>query len=158
MLRGAAERHKRQFTAMLADAGQDILIQHPAVRVAAETAVDKVLGRRTLPITQTPTGVSYQVLALISTGYRTIDYEHGNLPASIAAVGRTDPSIVVARCLLSDVQDVGASPYGDTYFHGAARIVIGSDAFQMLGIDRTGLPPVGPYTVWVGLKRVGPAT
>jgi hypothetical protein len=158
MLRGMADRHKAQFAALVREAGQQIAIRHPATRQVSEAPANKVLGKRTTPLDPTDVGAVYYVDAIVSTGYRQVDYDFGAVPAAIAAIGKRDPSMVVARCLLEDVQPVGASPFSDTYFHGAKAVIIGTDSFEVVGVDRSGLPPAGPYIVWVGLKRIGVAT
>jgi hypothetical protein len=155
MLKALAQRHRSQFESLLTQAGQEVEIQLPEVRTAAESPVAKVLGRGTPSPAVAPGGPSTVVPALVSTGYRAVDYEFGNVPATIAALGRTDTALVVLRCRLSDVIPAGQSAHGETLFHRAARVVVGRDAFQVVGIDRSGLPPLGPYIVWVGLKRVG---
>jgi hypothetical protein len=158
MLRTIAERHKKQFEMLVGQTGREIIIQLAGPRVAAEAPVNKVLGRpNAVPASAPVNGPQHYVQAIVSAGYRSQDYAYGNIPASIASLGRQDPTMVVIRCSRTDVQEPGGLAFGDTYLHSAARVVIDNESFAVLGVDRSGLPPLDPYIIWAGLRRIGKA-
>ena len=155
MLRGAALQHKKMFAALLAGAGVDVVVRQPVAPVAASTSADKVLGRQ---VDQAPdaVGTTQTVRVVWSTSYRANPATGApDLPPSLAAVGRTERLDVVLRCALADVVIDPNTRHGKTIFDTAKDVQFDGATYQVKGTDRTGLPPEGPYILWVGLRKVG---
>jgi hypothetical protein len=156
MLRGAALRHKQQFILQLTQAGDpDIVVRQPAVVTSAANPTEKVLGRRTDVTPGQGYGDEQTILAIRSDASLTTADQYSGLPARIAAIGRSEAIDILLRCLLEDVLLDPNEPYGRTIFDSAKDVLIGNAVFLVRGTDRTGLPPEGPYILWVALKRAG---
>lgn len=154
-MRGAALQHKKQFERMMKDAVQ-IELRMPAAVVPAAQAVDKVMGKRPTPTASATTayGPSKFVSALWGVGY-SITTAYGAVPPHLAALGQSDNLDVVLRCPLADVLLDQDKPLGRTVFHTAKDVVYQGEVFTVTGVDASGLPPLGPYICWVGLKKAG---
>lgn len=155
MLRGAAVRHRLQFERMLAQTGDSaVVVRQPLVRSAGTSAADRVLGKRAENVVGAGYGVSTTITAVVSDAAMALNDQYAKIPPQIAALGRTETLAVILRCLLSDVLVDPDLKYGKTIFDTAKDVQIGGGTFQVRAVDRTGLPPEGPYICWVALRVV----
>jgi hypothetical protein len=150
MLRGMADQHRRVFLAMLQRVGVWIVVRQPAVPTLGTTAVQRVLGTKA---DLTAVGATKRIKALLSNDYlRPETIAPGDVSEGLAALGGKDRVDAILRVHLPD-----AVPDDDTQartlFDSAKDVVIDGTTFEVTGTKRTGFPPIGPYILWVGLKK-----
>lgn len=150
MLPGAAKKHRAQFERLVAESGVDVVVRQPAAATASATAADKVFGKAVVA-PATGVGTTATVTAVVSDA--AMNPFDTTIPPRIAALGRTDSVDVLLRCVLSAVLLKDEERYGRTLFDTAHDVQIGGATFKVKGTDRTGLPPVGPYILWVALRK-----
>lgn len=155
MFAAAAALHKKQFDKYVESVGAEVELRLPATAVAAPGAADKVLGKRPAPTIDATTayGDSLFVQAIWTSG-TAITTEQG-VPNRIAALGASDQVDVLVRCKLADVLLDAVKPLGRTQFHVCKDVRYQGAIFTVTGVDTSGLPPLGPYVCWVGLKKAG---
>jgi hypothetical protein len=152
-LNKAAELHKKTFESMLESIGVEIVVYQPQVRSGSGMG-DKAFGPRA---TETTNGVSSTVRVIWSNDYLDTnlsglsDASIASPIASLGANGRA-PDVVI-RMALADVVNVPEALQGRTLFDTCREIVYQGQAFEVLNTRRTGLPPIGPYILWAGLRR-----
>lgn len=74
----------------------------------------------------------------------------------LASLGITEDLVAVFRCMLEDALIAPEeTKQGKTIFDTALDIEFEGQIFEVTGTKRTGRPPVGPYELWVGLKKAG---
>jgi hypothetical protein len=123
----------------------------------ATNAKNEILGRPSLATG--PIGTTTEVTAIINYGYTAGTSPFANqdsMPAAIRALGDTDNLDVLLRCNVAEclVNPAGAGG-GRTIFDSCKDVVFDECSFKVTAVDRTGLPPYGPYVLWVALKKNG---
>lgn len=153
MFAAAARLHKRQFEAHLAGAGVEVEVRQRPPRAVPTTTADKVLGRRQDVVADAPAGPSTFVRAVVSDAAMATGNGYGSTPAEIVSIGKVEALDLILRCALTDVLVDPDKPYGKTVFDGAKDVLVAGTPFEVRATDRTGLPPVGPYILWVALRK-----
>lgn len=147
-----AQRHKAEFEKFLTGAGVVVTIRQPGARVAGTNAVDRVKGQRTF---ETSIGSTQDILVVWSNDLiRPEAVVAGDVAETIAALGGKASVDVIIRCRLSDALLDGATHQGRTLFDTAKDVTYSGQTYEVTGTKRTGLPPIGPYILWVGLKQI----
>lgn len=155
MFAAAASLHKKQFERYVDGSGAELELRMPATTTTAPVAADKVMGKRPAPTTDATSayGETVYVKAIVTSG-TAITTEQG-VPNRIAALGASDQVDVLVRCKLADVLLDPTKPLGRTQFDVCKDVRFGGSIFTVTGTDTSGLPPLGPYVCWVGLKKSG---
>ena len=151
-LRRIAEVHKKQFDRFLEETGTLVEVVSQAAKTTSDGSdVGKVLGsrKRAEPGTQT-TSVKAIVHSSVSD---RMEGRSGFIESS--PVGMFDNSDIVLSVRLGDVLLKADRPLERTVFDTAMSIVVQGSTFEVDAQSRTGLPPIGPYILWVGLKASG---
>jgi hypothetical protein len=147
MLAGAARRHRAAFETLVAQTGRRVVFRARVGRVSSSTAADRVLGTRAQ---ETGDGTETALTAVFSAG-GSVDIARS--PQKIAALGNAGALDALLRLpVASALLDV-TKPLGRTVAHLAKDVVVDGEVFEIVGIDRSGLPPEPPYILWVGLKK-----
>jgi hypothetical protein len=154
MLAAAARMHKKRFEQFVAEAGDpNVVVRQSAAPTAALTAAEKVLGKQpTAPATY---GASQTVTAVVSDASVAVEDRYTAIPSQIAALGRAEKLDLLLRLTLASVLVNPEHKYGTTIFDTAKDVQIGGAVFQVRGTARSGLPPEGPYILWVALRKAG---
>lgn len=156
MLSGAAKTHKRMFGRFVAEAGDpNVVVRQPAAPTAPISAAEKVLGRKSDTTQGEGYGESRTVKAVVSDAAVTLADVYASIPPQIAAIGRAEKLDLILRLPLGDALLIADAKYGQTIFDTAKDIQIGGAVFTVRATDRTGLPPEGPYILWVALRKAG---
>ena len=143
-------RHKTEALALIAAMGEDIEIRQPVARSTSTNDMEKVLGATTDPdaygTTTTVTGMVHQgKVPSGAMGFNT----------SVSIVGLIQNSDLVVSVALEDVLVDATKKYGRTLFDTAKTVIVGGSTFEVGGTFRSGMPPLGPYILWVGLEIQG---
>lgn len=147
-----ATRHKAEFDKLVEGAGQLITIRQPGTRVAGSSAVDRVKGSRT---SETSVGTTNTVLAIWSNDLLTDAGKDTSIASILASIGTKETVDAIIRCKLEDVLITAGDLQGRTLFHTARDVTYSGHTYEVVGTPkRTGLPPIGPYILWVGLKQI----
>lgn len=161
MIRGAASAHRRMFERWVAD-GVDVTIRQypapasPAAGAPAPTTVDKVMGRRTaLPSVTDEVGPTTTVKAILTNGYAGLARHDPDMPVPVQGIGYLKGVDILLRVRLHDVLVDPARPYGLTLFDTAKDVVFQQSAFEVKATEPAGMPPEGPYELWVALGKRG---
>lgn len=155
MIKAAAEQHKAMFDKLLNESGEKVNVVQPPVRqasVGGDTS-RKIFGPTDF---ETGDGTSSKIKAIISST-STIEMDMQS-PERVRQLGNLHPSDLVLRVKVSDALSDSDRPYGGTIFDTARRVEVRGSNFQVTGSFRTGLPPLEPYILWVGLKLTGDKT
>lgn len=143
------------FEAFLAQAGDDaVLVRQPAARTTPASDVEKVMGRRPAASQDDGVGETTNLLAVVSDAAVVLADRFQAVPPRIATLGKVESIDLLLRCRLEDVLVDSGSKYGKTILDTAKDVVVGGVSFTIRAIDRTGLPPEGPYICWAALRRV----
>jgi hypothetical protein len=152
MLSKAAELHRKMFLKMLAGVGKKIKVFPPPPRTTSSDAASKVFGAAPSE-SSSEYGEPVEVLAVVS------DVLAGATnfgPEDSFPVGILHESDLVIRVYLPDVLVDSSAPRGLTILDTAKAIEVDGQLYERIGkIPKTGLPPIGPYIAWAGLKRLG---
>lgn len=153
-----AQAHKARFESLLVAADTTVELRYPPLKSPASSAADKVLGTK-----PQETGIDparSRILSVIWSNdlFHSEDVAQGSLSQLVASIGHNKeglPLDAVIRLRLSDALMDPASPQGMTLFDSCKDVVYQGQSFKVLSTKRTGLPPLGPYILWVGLHRLG---
>jgi hypothetical protein len=155
-IRKMAEIHKRSFERLLEATGVEIAVRQPAPRNVSINAKDKVFGGKTL---ESDIGEIQLVTVIWSNDvFRPEAVVAGDVAEAVSGLAHNTggkPVDAVIRMKLSEALLQADAPQGMTIFDTAKDILYQGQRFQILSTKRTGLPPIGPYTIWVGLTRIG---
>lgn len=152
MLKGFAEMHKRLFEGYWAESEVFILVRQPAAKTAATNDVDKLKGATSF---ETAVGTTQLIKVLWSNDLlRPEAVLPGDVSEPIAALGDGERLDAVVRLPLSEALLDADNPQGATVFDTARDITYSGRLYEIKGTKRTGLMPIGPYILWVGLKLV----
>lgn len=153
----AAELHKRQITQLIQSIGVQITLRFPPTKVGTGdgSMANKVFGARQIETT-TDSMKDRHVQVIWSNDYlRPETIVPGDVSDPLAplasAGGRLD---AVLRAVLSEVLIDPNALQGQTLFDTCKEIVYEGGIFEVTGTKRTGLPPIGPYELWVGLRQI----
>lgn len=153
MLKGLAKQHKAMFDRMVDEAGVTVTVRQPPIATASTSPADKVLGKRPDAAPEAY-GEATTAVALWSTGYSGNDaLGTYAIPAQIAALGRTDGLDVILRLKLADYLVDPENRHGATLFDTAKAVTYETVTYKVRATDRSGLPPLGPYILWVALQK-----
>lgn len=156
MLRGAASMHKRKFEQMVDEAGDpNVVVRQPAAPTVALSAAEKVLGRKSDTTQGQGYGESQTVKAVVSDFAISLADVYASIPPQIAAIGRAEKLDLLLRLPLAVALTNPDAKYGPTIFDTAKDVQIGGAVFTVRATDRSGLPPEGPYILWVALRKAG---
>jgi hypothetical protein len=159
LLTGAAKLHKKKFYSYLDSTGVSVNVRLPLATNSASNSVTRALGKT---VTATgPIGSIRQVRAIVNFGYTAGTNPFANpdaIPPAIRQIGTVETVDAVLRCRLEDVLVVATELGGRTLFDSCKDVVYQNTSYTVLTTDRTGLPPEGPYIVWVALRSNGAAT
>lgn len=153
-LANAAKMHKRQFEAFLARAGVEVSLLMPATKGSDGDFSSDVFGNTNETDTE-PTAVP--VTAVFSADYlRPESVVPGDAPEAIAVLGEGPEDLdAVLRVKLEDVLLTAGALLGHTLFDKCMYVGYLGQTFKVTSTKRTGLPPIGPYILWVGLTESG---
>lgn len=129
-------------------------MRQPASVVPDASPSAKVFGA---PGAEEEPGTQTTVQGLwMQTVYQTpTSFLSGLDPHVLSLLSSKGPVDAVFRCLLADVLlDPSGSKQGPTLFETALDVLYDGESFEVTGTKRTGLAPEGPYTFWVGLKKL----
>lgn len=149
--KGAAELHRRQFHAFVDGANTEVEVRSAATRTAAATAADKVLGKKAV---ETGVGASTFIKAIWNSDINATTPNY-TIPEQIAALGRAEKMDALLRVKLDEALITSDDTHGRTIFDAAKDVVYGGYRWTVSGTARTGLAPLGPYILWVAVKKVG---
>lgn len=143
-----AAQHKQIFDRMVEQAGTVITLRMPPANVSGATsAATKALGTRAQA---TGYGADIPVTAIVHTSLDASPLQQTGYPAGLVQI-----SEIILAVRLADVLVDPLKPLGPTQFELAKEIVVQGTVFKKTGVERSGLPPLGPYILWVGLKGLG---
>lgn len=148
-MKAAARFHRERFERYVSDVGINVTVRQPRKVEAPSTDVEKVLGTSGA---ETEPGDAQTVRVIWSNDLRPNAIDN-HLPSKIASLARQGSVDVFIRAILRDVLHDPADPNGLTLFDTAFDVLQGTARFKVLDTDRTGLPPEGPYVLWVALRR-----
>lgn len=151
MFRAAALRHRKEFEKYVDSMDLWITIRQPPAKPPATSSVDRVFGHRPQPPSAPAPCETCEIRAVWTTA-DAMDLTY-RVPPHIATIGRTEQVDLVLRVKLSDVLVDSAKKLGRTLLDTAQDVVIEGSTYKVLGVDRTGLPPEGPYIAWAALQR-----
>lgn len=154
MLVGAARLHRVRFERFVDEAGETVEVRQPAAPTAPASALEKVQGKRPSVAAY---GDTQTVQAIQGGGYDGNVLHPPSVPAQIAAIGKVQPIDLLLRCKLADALIDSGKRYGQTIFDTAKDVVFAGAVWTVLVTERSGLPPEGPYELWVGLRKSGGA-
>jgi hypothetical protein len=150
-LQRAAERHRDFFREYVRTMGHTVKINGSPTKVSASgNPVTKVMGSKAQV---TSVGTITEVPAVVLNPSSRVAPQ-GPI-AQAAPLGLYGQSDVVLMVLLEDVLSDEDKPQSKTLFDGAKDIEVQGSKFTLVGMERTGLPPLDPYILWVGLKILG---
>lgn len=148
-----ATAHRDAYFRMISSAGQDITIRAPATRVASTNNVEKILG--VSGFQETDYGTTNTVTAWVHQGRVSTGAKFGNMNTNAEILGLVAKSDIVLSLKLEDVLVDITKPYGRTTIDQAKDIQVSGSTFTVVGTYRSGMAPIGPYILWVGLENVG---
>lgn len=156
MIKGAAQKHKEMFERFLIAANTTVTVRQPAARTVATNPQDKVRGTRTF---ESAVGATKDVAVIWSNDLivgpeNTSALNMSSASEIIAAVGGKTNIDAVVRCRLLDVLIDTNNAQGRTLFETAKDVQFSGNLYKVQGMKRTGLAPLGPYVLWVGLKMI----
>lgn len=145
---GMAEAHRSSFEQFLRGAGVEVTLEMPPERSSGTSDVDKVLG------VKSQGDPDYHVIQVVWSNdlMRPESFRPGSPDEPIAALGGKEKLDAVVRTLLSDVLLDVTQPLGPTLFDTAKYLIHHDMKFEIVDTKRTGLPPLGPYIIWAGLR------
>ncbi len=147
----AAERHRDFFREYIRTMGATVKIHGPPDKVTAGgNPVTKVMGSKAQV---TAAGVITEVPGVVFNPSSRVSAQ-GPI-AQAAPLGLYGQSDVVLMVLIEDVIRDSDKPQSQTLFDSAPEIEVHGSKFTLVGMERTGLPPLDPYILWVGLKILG---
>jgi hypothetical protein len=150
-IQGAALLHKQLTESYIDTAGTTVTVRQAPAKVASGgSVVNKVLGTKAA---LDGAGVETEVTAVIA--YTSSGVKQDARKTESAPIGLYDSSDVILMVKLAEVLDDPTKPQGMTIFDTAKEVLIQGTYFKKTGSERTGLPPYGPYILWVGLKTLG---
>lgn len=154
-LRAAAELHKRQFDAMVDGNGVLVELQFPPEKATGATMAAKAFGQKTAEETIDP------ARSLLLKGVWSNDYIRadavvgGDVAEAIASMtAKANPLDGVLRLKLADVLLPGATSQGQSVFDTCKYVLYQGVYYRVVDTKRSGLPPIGPYILWVGLVKL----
>jgi hypothetical protein len=151
-LKKAADMHRAMFVSYLTEMGTLVTVrQYPDKAATGGSEFSKVFGNRNR---ENEVGSTSEVRAVVSASVSG-QLEPREYAENSAVLGLFEKSDVVLRVLLEDVLLDPTKPLERTLFDTAKEIVVQGSEFELAGSARTGLPPLGPYILWVGLKATG---
>jgi hypothetical protein len=155
MYKKLAEKHKKMFDTLVETAGVEITVREPIGRIEGTSARSKVLGTKAYEEDAAPTTTA--VTVLWSNDYASLtDVDSRDVLDALGALALQNNKLdVVLRLKLEDVLDDPANKQGRTLFDRAKDVQYSGETFEITGTKRTGLNPIGPYILFVGLRRVG---
>ena len=145
-----ATRHKAQAYNMIDTLGEDILIRQPPARTTSTSDVDKVFGA---PQELDDYGELTTVTGHVHQGTVPGDASGYNFTARFLGIMQNADLVVSVK--LEDVLSDSTKKYGRTLFDTAKDVVVGGSVFEVTGAYRSGMAPLGPYILWVGLEIQG---
>jgi len=147
-----ATRHRNKMYALLAESGQDVVVRQPQARAASGNAAEKIFG---ISGYETGYGTPVTVQAWVHSAAVPSDFRYGPTNPGAAVIGTLSESDLVLMVKLSDVLVDTTVPFGRTIFDTAKDVQVSGSVFEVSGTFRSGLAPIGPYLLWVGLKNAG---
>jgi hypothetical protein len=152
-LQKMAEMHRDQFYQVLLEAGTDIVVRPAAAPTALpNNDVTKALGVRTQVLAY---GTPITVRAVLSGPTTGNTINPASAPIKVNALGTVQMSEVILRLKVDDCLLDPDKPYGKTIFDNAKDVLIGDRPFKVIASERSGLAPLSPYILWVGLEHMG---
>lgn len=154
MFKRQAKIHKRQFEKLVDSLGVIVTVRQPQKRNPSGgpgNMAERVFGR---PEWESEAGETQDIKVLWSNDYlRPESAVAGDISAPIASLAQnTQKMDAVLRLRLADALIDPGKPQGRTIFETAKDVVYQGQIFEVLGVRKTGLPPEGPYILWVGLR------
>lgn len=148
----AAERHRAEFRRFVERAGVLIDVVFPSAKPAPLTQAEKVTGAKPRG---DESGEVHQVRVIWSSDLSSPTNVDGDIVSVAQALGHNPdkPIDAVIRLNLADGLEDVSRPLGQTIFDTAKEVVFLGERFVVSGSKRTGMPPIGPYILWVGLRR-----
>lgn len=148
-----ATKHKEKYFALIDSAGQTVTVTPPATRTAGSTTVDKVLGTTGYVEGE---GTDIEVTAWVHQGPVSSNAQGGGTQGLPALLGEIAESDIILSVKLEDVLTDSTKVYGRTVFDTALKVTVSGSEFEVVGTPfRSGLAPLGPYLLWVGLRHLG---
>lgn len=144
-----ATQHKAKIFALIDANGQSVVVRQPQARAASTDAVTKVFGADAY---ETATGTETTITAWVHQGNVASDFSMRSMEEAGAALGIVAQSDLVLSVKLEDVLLDSSKVYAQTQFDTAKDVVISGSTFKVKGTFRSGLAPIGPYVLWVGLE------
>jgi len=153
-MKSVAKIHKAKFESLVEEAGIDIEVRMIPEREAGSSDSDNVFGPRG---SETSVGESKTVKVVWSNDYvRPEAVVGGDVSESIATLATDTSKLdVIIRLPLEDALLKPDLKQGKTIFHVCRDVIHNGAKFKVTGTKRTGLPPLGPYILWVGLVKYG---
>lgn len=151
MISRMASLHKRQFDKYVASAGRPILVRQPIGHLSGLTPAQRVMGTKAV---DRGYGEEKEVICIFTNDLLS-SIDDDDVKLVIAALGKTHQLDAVIRVRISDALSDPDNPQGTTIFETAKDVVFSGEVFEVTGTQRTGLPPLDPYVLWVGLRKGG---
>lgn len=151
-LRKKAELHRAKFLQYVDDVGVDVEVRQPQAKTDSTNDVDKVFGPRAR---ETTPGTSATVKAVFVHRGSTSNLAYGRAPELGPLGKKIYDADRILKVVLTDALVDADVPAGKTIFDTAFDVVIEGIRYDVIGTDRTGLPSIAPYVLWVGLKTLG---
>ena len=152
MNRNIATAHKRKMHALIDGAATSVTVRPPESRQAASNDVDKIFGSATL---DTGYGTPITVSAWVHNASIPGTYEAQGVGPGAQILGSLSEADLILSVKLEDVLVDSTLPYGRTVFDKAKDVQVQGSSFKVKGTFRSGLAPIGPYILWIGLEQIG---
>lgn len=156
MLGNASKAHKAIFERYITAVGTIVTLVFPPARSGDASMSSRVFGA---PGYEENDGPTKEITVIWSNGQNSggvfddgIDKAPSKVVAALAGNGQVLDAVI--RCRLADALIDPTKKQGKTYFHRAKEVEYQGQRFSINGFSLGGLPPEGPYILWVGLSRI----
>lgn len=146
-----ATKHRDKFFSLIDSAKQTITVRPPAARTSSTNITHKIFGSTT----EEAYGTSVEVDGWVHQGRVPSNFTYGQSNDESTLVGMVSNSDLVILLKLSDCLEDATKVYGRTIFDSAKDVQVSGSTFEVTGTFRSGLAPLGPYLLWVGLVNSG---
>jgi len=147
-----ATQHKAQAYRLIDSLGQSIIVRQPPDRTASTNDMEKIFGASTY---ESEYGTTTTITAHVHQGPVPTGLQRGSLSDLASQVGWMQEADLILSVKLEDVLADSTKVYGNTIFDTARDVVVSGSVFDVTGTFRSGLAPLGPYILWVGLTLKG---
>lgn len=153
----SAAVHKRIFERLLRDKGVTISVRFPPTSTtnAGGTLASKVFGERNWETTVDEVRTQEYLALWSNDGLGPEHPEGAQVSNAMSPLSRAGEKIdaMIRVSLAGALLDVNA-PQGLTVFDICKDVQYAGASFQVVKSARTGLPPLGPYILWVALRKL----